>query len=108
MPDPSDEVIRFGRPPRWRDYALLFALALTAGLWLAAWDDRTAEVEAWLARDPLKLYEAALVKRKVLTRAAAEELIAAERARQRAASERAAAAPWPEVGRIDYETLTFA
>ena len=66
------------------------------------------EVEAWLARDPLKLYEAALVKRKVLTRAAAEELIAAERARQRAASERAAAAPWPEVGRIDYETLTFA
>lgn len=66
------------------------------------------EVEAWLARDPLKLYEAALIKRKLITRAKAEALIAEERARQRAASERAAAAPWPEVGAIDYAALTFA
>jgi TPP-dependent pyruvate/acetoin dehydrogenase alpha subunit len=66
------------------------------------------EVEAWLARDPLKLYEAALVKRKLLTRAKAEALIVEERARQRAASERAAAAPWPDAATIDYQTLTFA
>jgi pyruvate dehydrogenase E1 component alpha subunit len=66
------------------------------------------EVEAWLARDPLKLYEAALIKRKVLTKAKAEEMIAEERARQRAASERAAKAPWPEADRMDYQTLTFA
>jgi pyruvate dehydrogenase E1 component alpha subunit len=66
------------------------------------------EVEAWLARDPLRLYEAALIKKKLLTKDKAEALIAEERARQRAASERAAAAPWPEVGAVDYETLTFA
>ncbi len=66
------------------------------------------EVEAWLARDPLRLYEAALIKRKLLTRARAEEIIVAERARQRAASERAAAAPWPDTDGIDYHTLTFA
>src|SRR5690606_34006203 len=66
------------------------------------------EVEAWLARDPLKLYEAALIKKKLLTKDKAEALIAEERARQRAASERAAAGPWPEPGAVDYETLTFA
>jgi TPP-dependent pyruvate/acetoin dehydrogenase alpha subunit len=66
------------------------------------------EVEAWLARDPLKLYEAALIRRKLLTREKAEALIVEERARQRAASERAATAPWPEAGAIDYQALTFA
>jgi hypothetical protein len=35
-------------------------------------------------------------------------MIAEERARQRAASERAAKAPWPEADRMDYQTLTFA
>ena len=53
------------------------------------------EVEAWLARDPLKLYEAALVKRKLLTRDKAEKIIVDERAAARAASERAATSPWP-------------
>ena len=65
------------------------------------------EVEAWLARDPLKLYEAALVKRRLLTRAKAEKIIVDERSAARAASERAAAAPWPDAG-IDFQALTFA
>ena len=66
------------------------------------------EVEAWLARDPLKLYEAVLIKKKLLTKAKAEALVAEERARQRAASERAAAGPWPDASAMDYQTLTFA
>lgn len=65
------------------------------------------EVEAWLARDPVLLYEAALIKRKLLSRDKAEAIIAEERAAQRAASERAAAAAWPETG-IDFQALTFA
>jgi pyruvate dehydrogenase E1 component alpha subunit len=65
------------------------------------------EVEAWLARDPLKLYEAALVKRKLLTRDKAEKIIVDERAAARAASERAATSPWPGDG-VDFQALTFA
>jgi len=66
------------------------------------------EVETWLARDPLKLYEMALIKRKLLTKETADALILEERVRQRAASERAAAAPWPDAAAIDFQTLTFA
>jgi pyruvate dehydrogenase E1 component alpha subunit len=65
------------------------------------------EVEAWLARDPIVLYEKALTKQRLLTRDGAEKIITDERAAMRAASGRAAAAPWPEGG-IDFQALTFA
>jgi TPP-dependent pyruvate/acetoin dehydrogenase alpha subunit len=66
-----------------------------------------AEVEAWLARDPIRLYEAALIKRRLLTRDQAAAIVAEERAAARAASERAAAAPWP-AETIDFRAITFA
>ena len=60
------------------------------------------EVEAWLARDPLKLYEAALVKRKLLTRAKAEKIIVDERA---AAARRLRARRRPRPGPVAGDRL---
>jgi len=66
-----------------------------------------AEVEAWLARDPIVLHRAALVGRGILGEEAADAIVEESRAEARAAAERAAAGPWPGLD-IDFMAKTFA
>jgi TPP-dependent pyruvate/acetoin dehydrogenase alpha subunit len=55
-----------------------------------------AEVEAWLARDPIPAHRARLIEAGVLGEKEAERLAEAARQEVRAAVERASAAPWPD------------
>lgn len=54
------------------------------------------EVEAWLARDPLKLFRGVLLARSVLTEQAAENLTVQIRSEIAAAAAAAKEAPWPD------------
>lgn len=66
-----------------------------------------AEVEAWMKRDPLTLYRAALAAAGVLGEAEADGIVEQAREAARAAAQRAAAAPWPSAGQ-DFAARTFA
>jgi pyruvate dehydrogenase E1 component alpha subunit len=67
-----------------------------------------AEVKAWLARDPLKLCRETLATRRVLGQAEAERIVDGARAEIRAASERAAAAPYPNPDAAALVAATYA
>ena len=66
-----------------------------------------AEVEAWMKRDPLALYRAALGAAGLIGDIDAERIVVEARAAAKAAAERAAAAPWPSLNE-DFAARTFA
>src|SRR6185503_19974939 len=55
-----------------------------------------AEVEAWLARDPIPAHRAKLVKDGVITEKDADRITEVTRREVKAAADRAATAPWPD------------
>ncbi|HEY8017403.1 MAG TPA: thiamine pyrophosphate-dependent dehydrogenase E1 component subunit alpha [Dongiaceae bacterium] len=55
-----------------------------------------AEVEAWLARDPIPAHRARLVKDGVITEKDADRITEDARREVKAAADRAATAPWPD------------
>ena len=65
-----------------------------------------AEVEAWLARDPLITYRAGLEAAGVLPVGEADAIIESSRSRMKAAAQQAAAAAWPQSH--DFAAATFA
>ncbi len=66
-----------------------------------------AEVEAWLARDPVPRHRAALIAEKVIGEADADALLEQIRVEVKAAADRAAQAPWAEGGQ-DFAARMFA
>ena len=65
------------------------------------------EVEAWLRRDPLTLYRAALAASGLLAEDEAQRIAASERARAKAAADRAALSPWASP-KQDFLARTYA
>ncbi len=66
-----------------------------------------AEVEAWLARDPLPLHRARLIKDGVITDKDAERIVEETRREVKAAADRAATAPWADAQQ-DFTAKMFA
>ncbi len=66
-----------------------------------------AEVEAWLARDPIPRHRALLIEDGVMSETDAERILEEARREVKAAAERAAAAPWPD-SRQDFTAKMFA
>ena len=65
-----------------------------------------AEVEAWLKRDPLSLYRAAVFAAGLITESDADRFTVETRSAVEAAADRAAAAPWPSLTQ-DFMAKTF-
>lgn len=64
-----------------------------------------AEVQAWLKRDPIVRFRQTLIERGVLDEQACEAILADVKERVKAASEAAAAAPWPDHSQLEADVL---